>query len=72
MTIRMSEHGPPVVDGLKKGAPAAECGMMLGDTIIGLNGEPLTSDQYAALPSLLPTGEGASFVLTIERGQHSD
>ena len=64
---RGKDDGPPVVMSVIEGTPADTSGLVVGDRIIGIDGDPTFDKKLTEIVGVLRGDEGASVIIQIER-----
>ena len=64
---RGKEDGPPVVMSVIEGTPADTSGLVVGDRIIGIDGDPTFDKKLTEIVGVLRGDEGAGVTIQIER-----
>lgn len=65
-TVALSFRPPARVDAVVSGGAAAEAGLLAGDVIVAVGGEPI--DSFSALQRATAASRGAAMLLTVQRG----
>ena len=69
---RGKEDGPPVVMSVIEGTPADTSGLVVGDRIIGIDGDPTFDKKLTEIVGVLRGDEGAGVTIQIERPGMAD